>query len=165
MKQNILMGNYSEDVDVHFWLPEMNGVNVTILCDRLIQKYGDGVILLVTDRGDMNCLSMLNIVEQSSGFKLSGQAGDEKFDIVKLETDESCVKDWLTIPDDPWCGFSWGNKHLDKPVPSHMVPTSKFDSRYILNFSVSGEFNLGICYVPKRTGEQICLFEKSFSCK
>ena len=57
------MGSYSDDVDVHLWLPEMNGVNVTMLCDRLVDKGNetDGFIFLITDKSDINCLSVLII--------------------------------------------------------------------------------------------------------
>ena len=37
--------------------------------------------------------------------------------------------------------------------------------KYILNFSVSGEFNLEVFYVPEGDGKPVWLLGKSFCCK
>lgn len=72
------MGSFSDDVDVKLWLPEMGGYNVTIFCDRLMERYREeGFVFLMTGKGDINCLSILNIEEQSSGFKLFKQVEDD----------------------------------------------------------------------------------------
>lgn len=56
-KGHLLSYSHCEDVDVKLWLPEMNGVNVTILCDKFVERnsYGDGFFVLVTDLGCINC--------------------------------------------------------------------------------------------------------------
>lgn len=161
------MGSYSDDVDVRLWLPEMNGINVTMFCDRLISKYDepDGYVFLITDKGDLNCLSVLNIEDQSSGFKLYKLDSAEDMDILVMEVDPGNIKRELSIPDDRWSGFSWWNKQPDCPIPSHGVSTERYNSKFILNFSVSGEFNLEIYYVPKGDDGPVWLFGKSFCCK
>lgn len=161
------MGAYSDDVDVSLWLPEMNGTNVTIFFDRLVKKHSgqDGFVFLITDKGDINCLSVLNIEDQSSGFKFYKQECDGEKELLILETNPNHITKELKIPDDCWNGFVWGNKQPDKPIPSHGVPTSKYKSKYILDFSVSGEFHLEIYYVPKYDGQPIWVLGKSFCCK
>ena len=158
------MGAYSDDVDVSLWLPEMNGTNVTMFFDQLVMKH-DGFVILITDKGDINCLSVLNIEDQSSGFKFYKQECTGEKELLILESNPKYIKKELKIPDDCWNGFVWGNKHPNQPIPSHSVPTSKYRSKYILNFSVSGEFNLEIYYVPKGNGQPIWVFGKSFCCK
>lgn len=161
------MGSYSDDVDVHLWLPEMNSVNVTMLCDRLVEKGNetDGFIFLITDKGDINCLSVFNIEDQSSGFEIYRQESNENKDILIMKVSPNKIKKELRIPDDCWSGFVWGNHQSDRPIPSHGVSTSKFNCKYILNFSVCGEFNLEIYYVPEGEGATVRLLKKSFCCK
>lgn len=81
------MGSYSNDIDVRLWLPEMNGINVTMFYDRLFEKYDepDGFIFLITDKGDINCLSILNIEDQSSGFEIYKQESREDKDILIMK--------------------------------------------------------------------------------
>ena len=38
MHEHLNMGSYSDYVDVKLWLREMNGINVTIFLDRLLEK-------------------------------------------------------------------------------------------------------------------------------
>jgi len=145
------IGSYSDDVDVHLWLPEMNSVNVTMFCDRLVGKSNEtgGFIFLKTDKGDINCLSVLNIEDQSSGFEIYEQESNENKDILIMKVSPNKTKKELRIPDDCWSGFVWGNHQSDRPIPSHCVSTSKCNCKYILNFSVSGDFNLEIYYAPE----------------
>jgi len=161
------MGTYSDDVDVSLWLPEMNSVNVTMFCDRLIEKSNEpgGFIFLITDKGDINCLSILNIEDQSSGFEIYKQEYNENKDILIMKVTPSKIKKELRIPNDCWSGFIWGNQQSDHSILSHGVPTSKYNCKYILNFSVSGEFNLEVYYVPVGEGKPVWLFGKSFCCK
>ncbi len=161
------MGSYSEDVDVRLWLPEMNGVNVTMFCDRLFEKCNafDGFIFLITAKDDINCLSVLNIEDQSSGFEIYKQESIENKSILIMRANPSKIKNELNIPDDYWNGFIWGNHQPDRPIPSHRVPTTQYNSKYILNFSVSGEFNLDVCYLPNDGENAIWLLGKSFCCK
>lgn len=161
------MGSYSDDVDVYLWLPEMNSINVTMFCDRLVGKSNEtgGFIFLITDKGDINCLSVLNIEDQSSGFEIYEQESNENKDILIMKVSPNKTKKELRIPDDCWSGFVWGNHQSDRPIPSHGVPTSKFNCKYILNFSVCGEFNLEVYYVPEGEGKPVWLLKKSFCCK
>lgn len=157
----------SDLVEVKLWLPEMNGANVTIFCDRLVKdNNGDGsLIALVTDFGCINCLSVLNIEQQSSGFKKGNQIDVDDKSILFMEVSSDCIKSELTIPDDYATGFVWGKKLNNLNVQTHAVPTLKYDSQYILNFSVSGEFNLDICYISGKGTEPIWIFSKNFCCK
>ena len=161
------MGSYSDYVDVRLWLPEMNGINVTMFCDRLLEKYDepDGFIFLITDKGDINCLSILNIEDQSSGFEIYKQESSEGKDLLIMKVNPSKIKKELRIPDDCWSGFAWGNHQLDRPIPSHGVPISMYNCRYILNFSVCGEFNLEIYFVSEAEEKPVWLLGKSFCCK
>lgn len=49
--------------------------------------------------------------------------------------------------------------------PWHGVSTEQYNSKYILNFSVCGEFKLEIYYLPNGDDEPKWLFRKSFCCK
>lgn len=166
------MGAYCEDVDVELWLPEFNAYNTTLFCDRLLKKHGErGFFLMRTDNHDLDCVSLLNLEHQSSGFKLcdvlKGE-GDDKKGVIILEVSPSHVKDELTIPDEKyiWYGFRW---NFPKPVSvldhSHPVPTSQFGHSYILNFTVSGEFDLEIYYMPDSKAKPIWLFRKCYCVK
>ncbi len=156
----------SEDVDVSLWLPEMNGANVTIFCDRLLERYDfEGFIFLITAKDDIDCLSVLNIGDQSSGFEIYKQESIEDKSMLIMRVNPSKIKKELKIPDDCRSGFTWGKHQPDRPIPSHSVPTSRYNSRYILNFSVSGEFDLGIYYLPYYGNDAICLLNKCFCCK
>lgn len=161
------MGSYSEDVDIRLWLHEMNSVNVTMFCDRLFEKYNafDGFIFLITANDDINCLSVLNIEDQSSGFEICEKVSIENNNMLIMRANPSKIKNELNIPDDYRKGFEWGNHQPDLPIPSHSVPTSQYNSRYILNFSVSGEFDLDVRYLPNDSENAIWLFGKSFCCK
>lgn len=158
---------HCEDVDVKFWLPEMNGVNVTILCDKFIKRnsYGDGLFVLVTDLGCINCVSTLNIEQQSSGFKIYRQSDYNDKTLLFLSVSPDNIKSNLLIPDDYGNGFVGGNKLNKKPIPSHLVSTERYNCKYILNFSVCGEFNLDIGFMPLKVVAPIYIFSKSFSCK
>ena len=160
-------GSYSEDVDIRLWLPEMNSVNVTMFCDRLFEKYNafDGFIFLITANDDINCLSVLNIEDQSSGFEICEKVSIENNNMLIMRANPSKIKNELNIPDDYRKGFEWGNHQPDLPIPSHSVPTSQYNSRYILNFSVCGEFDLDVCYLPNDSENAIWLFGKYFCCK
>lgn len=160
------MGSYSNDIDVRLWLPEMNGINVTMFYDRLFEKYDepDGFIFLITDKGDINCLSILNIEDQSSGFEIYKQESREDKDILIMKVNPSKIKKELKIPDDCWSGFVWGNNQPDRIIHSHDVPISMYNRSYILNFSISGEFNLDIYYATKGEGKSVWLLGKSFCC-
>ena len=156
-----------EDVDVRFWLPEMNSVNVTMFCDRMLEKCNafDGFICLVTGKNDIDCLSVLTIEDQSSGFEIYKQETVENKSMLIMRANPSKIKNELNIPDNPWRGFRWDNKHPDQPIPSHQVPTAQYNSKYILNFSVSGEFDLEVYYLPYDGEYAILLWEKYFCCK
>jgi len=161
------MGSYSDDVDVRLWLREMNGINVTIFLDRLLEKNDvvEGFIFLVTDKGELNCLSLLNIEDQSSGFKIYKKFSDDDKDILVMEVSPNDIKRMLHIPDDRWSGFSWRNKQPVLPIPWHGVSTEQYDSKYILNFSVCGEFKLEIYYLHNDADTPQLVFRKSFCCK
>ncbi len=115
MHEHLNMGSYSDYVDVKLWLREMNGINVTIFLDRLLEKNEvlDGFIFLVTDKGDLNCLSLLNIEDQSSGLKLYKQYSDDENDndILVMKVSPNDVKRELRIPDDCCSGFTWGTSN------------------------------------------------------
>lgn len=156
-----------ENVDVKQWLPEMNGVNVTILCDRLIGRFKkeSGLFALITDLGCIDCLSVLNIEQQSSGFRIYKQMDYHDKTILFMEVSPDHVKSDLLIPNDYGDGFVWGNKLNGLPIPSHAIPTDQYNNKYILNFSVCGEFCLDICFVPFKAVEPVLVLSKSFSCK
>lgn len=166
-REDVFNGYISDDVDAKLWLPEMNSVNVTILCDKFFRKQHIryGLIALVTDKGDINCLSVLNIEQQSSGFKRIKQleSGNKAILVMGIKPDK--IKSELLIPNNYVNGFVWGNEQKGRLIASHRVPTSKYNCNYILNFSVSGEFNLDICYIPLNHAEPILMFSKAICCK
>lgn len=166
------MGSYCEDVDVELWMREFNGINTTLFCDRLLKKHGEkGYFLMRTNTEDLNCVSLLSLEQQSSGFKLCEVLGGEKYNdpgTIVLEAGPEYVKDELTIlnKENKWEAFGWHNQNpvleLDH---THQVPTSQFGHSYILNFSVSGEFHLEIYYMPDPDAQPIWVYRKGYCCK
>ena len=167
-------GNYHEDIDVKLWLPEMNAVNTTILCDRLIGKYGHGLFFIITE---LDCISTLNIEYQSSGFQIVDTIKNEPPEMLVLKTTPNKIKKYLFIPKRWTSGFPWdpiNQKYgFRKPSPGPFwediryknVPTASLQNYYILNFSVSGEFGLEIIFVPEKGEEPFLIFQKSYCCK
>lgn len=170
------MGAYSEDVDVKLWLPEFNYVNVTVFCDRLLMKNGKLREGLLAITGEVfRYISIQNLEQQSSGFKIIDKIKKENGqEILLLKVSPEDVKNELIIPDKEyiWDGFVWGDEfcHLgdkgdNKEKTTHLVPTSNYEHQFILNFSVSGEFNIDMYFVPRENQKPIWLFSKSFCCK
>lgn len=158
-------GTHLADVDVELWLPEMNSVNVTLLCDRLIDAEPDGLMLLVTRKDDIDCLSVLSIEGQSSGFMLCKRLCYENKGVLLMKSCATQVKQNLEIPDCWRSGFVWGNPHPYGLVSKRSVPTEKYKNKYILNFSVSGEFDLDIYYCSKTEGQPKRILSENFCCK
>lgn len=170
------MDSYSDDIDVKMWLPEMNNVNTTILCDRLIEKYGDGLVLIHTEK---ECISKMNIEYQSSGFKLLDTITDEGSQILVLKSGPQFVKKYLSIPKDWMTGFTWYPqvqkfgpvKPVEIPFSQGVVfnfdkiETAQYGHKYILNFSCAGEFDLEIYFKSMYEENPITIFEKSICCK
>lgn len=169
---HINMGAYCEDVDVKLWLPEFNGINTTLFCDRLLKKYEEkGYFLLKTKTRDLNCVSLMSLEQQSSGIKLCDVLRGEKWNdpgTIILEVGPKYVKEELTImnEDKKWEAFGWDNQNSTSILGhTHQVPTSQFGHSYILNFSVCGEFNLEIYYVSDLDAQAIWVFRKGYCCK
>ena len=183
----LLNGNYCDEIDVKLWMPDFNCVNITIFFDRLIAKYGDGLVLIDTAPC---CISMLNLEYQSSGFRILDTIGDRMKGIVVLETSPDLVKDCLFIPNDWTEGFGWDAEEKEPPrddpyeflerAPNinyrqiFKIHTSYKNEKYILNFSVSGEFNLDMYFLPSkakglfscfRKAEPMWIFSKGYCCK
>ena len=166
------MGQYADDIDVKMWLPEMNSVNTTIFCDRLIEKYNDGIIAI---RTELSCISTLNIEYQSSGFSVMKE--DHENGIMLLKVDPSKIKKHLFIPKKWMSGFIWSENYMQHGIiykPKNMlfctelhynkVPIQPYAHKYILDFSVSGEFSLEIYFMNKKN-EPFMIFSKSYCCK
>lgn len=166
------MGAYCDDVDVKLWMSEFNGINTTLFCDRLLKKHGQkGYFLLRTNTQDLNCVSLLTLEQQSSGFKLCEVLKGENWNdqgTVILKVGSAYVKDELTImnKDNKWEAFGC---HSQNPASilghTHQVPTSQFGHSYILNFSVGGEFDLEIYYMPDPDAQAIWVLGKEYCCK
>lgn len=166
------MGAYCDEVDVKLWLHEFNSINTTLFCDRLLKKHGEkGFFLMITNTQDLHCVSSLTLEQQSSGFKLCDVLKGEKWSdpgTIILKVDPEYVKDELTImnADKMWEAFDWHNqKSTITDGSTHQVPTSQFGHSYILNFSVIGEFNLDIYYMPSPDAQAIWVFGKGYCCK
>ena len=171
---NLLCGSYCEDVDVKLWLPEMNAVNTTILCDRLIAKYGFGCMFLHTE---LSCISQLNIEYQSSGFHLIDTIKETNMEMLVLKADPTYIRSNLFIPNEWETGFTWSPivqkygfvrpKYIPFENDRHYqkVPTSQYGHKFILNFSVSGEFGLEIYFLSENEEEPMLIFSKSYCCK
>lgn len=171
------MGSYADDVDVKMGLPEMNYYNVTVLCDKLLMKNGkarEGVIAITGEV--FKNISILNLEQQSSGFRILKKMKEKDMpEVLLLKVSPEDIKEELIIPDKEyvWDGFAWGENYRNPDTlnPSdivkgtHQVPTAKYGHRFILNFSVSGEFNLDMYFIPKDGGKTKWIFSKSFCCK
>ena len=168
------MGSYSEILDVHLWLPEMNRMNVTILCDRLVlmeKGIREGVFAIT---GEVyKYISVSNLEQQSSGFKIVEKANLEKRpNVLLLKVGPEYVKRELVIPNREYVedGFEWRKDSFSTIAPpieetTHNVPTSKYRHHFILNFTVLGEFNLDIFFIEKDGKIPVKIFRKSFCCK
>lgn len=146
----------------------MNGRNVTIFCDRLLNDstLPEGYFLLVTHKDDIDCLSVLNIEEQSSGFKLLHKWSYGERGILVMEAARCYITEILKIPHHFMDGFVWGNERTNHFIPTYDVHRWRFQNDFILNFSVCGEeFGLEIYYLPIKEGKPECLFRKHFCCK
>ncbi len=173
------MGSYADDVDVLMGLPEMNCYNVTVLCDRLLMNKGkirEGVLAITGEV--FRYISILNLEQQSSGFRILKKVEEEgRPEVLLLKVSPEDVKEKLIIPNKEyvWGGFTWGENyrkpdilgpfHFNIIKTTHQVPTAKYGHRFILNFSVSGEFGLDMFFIPKDGGETKWIFSKSFCCK
>ena len=171
------MGSYADDVEVKMGLPEMNCYNVTILCDKLLMKNGktrEGILAITGEV--FNYISILNLEQQSSGFRILKKVQEKDMpEVLLLKVSPEDVKEELIIPNKEyvWGGFTWGESYRkpDTLNPSdivkttHQVPTAKYGHRFILNFSVSGEFGLDMYFIPNDGGEPTWIFSKSFCCK
>lgn len=171
------MGSYSDDVEVKMGLPEMNCYNVTVLCDKLLMKNGktrEGVLAITGEVFDY--ISILNLEQQSSGFRILKKIKEkDMLEVLLLKVSPEDVKEELIIPNKEyvWDGFTWGvntpKHHPFNPFitikTTHEVPTAKYGHRFILNFSVSGEFNLDMYFIPTDGSETKWIFSKSFCCK
>lgn len=148
-------------VDVKLWDRRISSYNVTFFCDRLIEKYGQGTIVLDTET---NCISWRNIEYQSSGFELKKV---EQAKII-LQTNPQNIREQLYIPNDYSDGFLREMSN-DAIARCQAIPTKQFGHSYILSFAVGGEFDLTAYFVPQPTflfpRRPILIFEKSFSCK
>lgn len=166
------MGTYCDDVDVKLWMPEFNGINTTLFCDRLLKQHGErGYFLMRTNTQDLNCVSLLTLEQQSSGFKLCDVLRGEKWKdpgTIILEVGPEYVKDELTIMNKESKREAF-DSHDRNPVlrlgHTHQVLTSQFGHSYILNFSVVGEFVLEIYYMPDQDAQAIWVFRKGYCCK
>lgn len=173
------------EVNVKLWLEEMNSVNVTLFCDKLFNgiKNPKGYFFLRTDVNDMCCLGLWNIEEQSSGFRMVDVYREGKYGYIVMQVCPEDVKNKLIIPDKndkkglpaSWLGFvhdsdlvNWFQQRdkLSKPsIPSHSLSTKKYGNKYILNFTVAGEFDLGIFYIERNGDEPKLIFSRGFCCK
>lgn len=168
-----------DDVDVSFYLRDMNAPNVTIFCDRLLNDstLPEGYFLLMID--DIDCLAVLNIEEQSSGFKIlhKWKYGERQW-ILVMEAARCYITETLKIPHNYFDGFVWHNErfrqesvYLQNPLyPNRFIPTydvrrSRFQNEFILNFTIFDEFYLEVYYFPIKEGKPACLFRKCFCYK
>ena len=181
--------NITKDfISFNLWDNRISSYNVTFFCDDLIEKYGQGTIMIETETG---AISWRNIDYQSSGFELiridhqyrhEGYAETAKF---FLRTDPQKIRKHLYIPHDFCEGFCWEmdmddirrlhypNYQLSQDLMKDYkaVPTEQFGQSYILSFSVCGEFELSAYFIPKPSffglfnKRPILIFERSFCCK
>lgn len=171
------------EVYVELWLKEMNSVNVTFFCDKLFNDKNNpqGYFFLRTDGDDMGSIALWNIEEQSSGFRLVDVYRDGKYGYIVMQVCPEEVKKKLFIPDKDKYGFptmlgfiqesdlvNWFQQRdkLTKPkIPTHSLSTKKYGNKYILNFTVSGEFDLDIYYIERKGIEPKLIFSRGFCCK
>lgn len=180
--------NITKDfISFNLWDNRISSYNVTFFCDDLIEKYGQGTIMIETET---KAISWRNIDYQSSGFELiridhqyspEGYAETAKF---FLRTDPQKIRKHLYIPRELGQGFCWEmdmddvrqlhypNYQLSQDLMKDYkaVPTEQFGQSYILSFSVCGEFGLSASFIPKPSflglsKRPILIFERSFCCK
>lgn len=184
---NLMPKELAKDYEVYveLWLEEMNSVNVTLFCDKLFNGMNNpqGYFFLRTDFDDMCCLALWNIEEQSSGFRMVDVYKDGKYGYIVMQVCPKDVKKKLIIPNKgnkdglsaSWLGFvhesdlvNWFQQRdkLSKPeIPTHLLSTKKYGNKYILNFSVVGEFDLDIFYIEGKGYEPKLVFSRGFCCK
>lgn len=186
-------GTYDDRLDVHLWLPEMNSMNVTIKFDKFFEGQEDpnDYLFMRTGRGDMKCLSLINLEKQSSGFTLLDVYESPEGDFALLQPNSGEVKDDVIIPDmkdydtsnvcdgfvwsGRWSALPWYNDAIkwfryknytdDAFIKSHPVSIKKYDSKYLLNFTVEDEFELAIYAMGVGCKGPRLVFSKGFCCK
>lgn len=160
---------WSDKVDPKLWLSDMNSVNVTLLMDRLIT--GKGYIVMKTGAGDANCISLLNINWQSDGFRLAEVIETREAAAIVLRASNDFLKGYMRVPGRGEHryeyyeeGFVWGPEN--NPEHYIKISTPYYGHHFILNFSVCGEFDLSIYFLPDgQDDELIWVYGKSFCCK
>lgn len=157
-----------DEVRLDFWLPCIGYSAVTMIFDGLMEHLGHSDIfvgIVVDDTCPAsNYINTGTIEEMSSGFKLLTQINDPKSNIILLRGSEKALKPVVTVRNDLFDGFFWNENAPNKPG-QRQVPTSSFGGKYVLNFTVSGEFNASVYVYDPRTNKKFIAFSKSFSCK
>ncbi len=152
------------------WLPELGGICVTIILDKVLEQAGttSGSIICCTgEAGPVDRYVALGTLEmQSSGINYAGSFQHQGMDVMILCVDAGQAKKEIVVPDDAMDGFSWrisGNKGQEIPV--HHLPAESFGGAVSLSFAVCGEFNLYMYFVKEGENTLPGLFSKGFCCK
>ncbi len=139
------------DVDVELWLPEMNGVNVTLFCDYLINEpvNVNGSFVIWLKKEEMRKVAFKSLEMQSSGFKIVRKIDIGLYVGVVVQASKDMVKKELSIPYMYEDGFGWGKQIQDDESTSvNKIAVSDYHHNYILNFSVDENANLKIFFFP-----------------
>ena len=155
-------------IDARFWMKEFGGCNVTLLLDDFFEKTSkSGIIYCLTGeaRSAAHYISVLTLDGLSSGVRVADRFDYEGEGILALEVHPLLVKHLLLVPEDPFAGFTWKPYKADYIIKSRAMETLELNNRFILNFAVSGEFNLSLWYVPEGNSNPIYMFSKGFYCK
>lgn len=157
-------------VGVELWRRDLGGNCVTLVLDELLESVGKyaGFVYLAfwgETRGD-SYASLGTIESMSSGLEYKGSFHSGNNDVMVLEIKPDRCKKRVSVPDDYMIGFAWGCQE-DGSVGCgwREIPTSEFGGRFVLNFAVSGEFNMSILYGADSCSRPHTIFSKAFCCK
>lgn len=157
-------------IRVDMWRRELGGRCVTLVLDEFLKDAGKeaGFLYLVfwgEECGD-SYASLGTLEAMSSGVEYKGSFNCQDNDVIVLAVNPDKCKKEISVPDDYMLGFSWGHRE-GEPVNCKWqgISTRDFGGRFVLNFAVSGEFNMSILYAEAADTVPHTIFSKSFCCK
>ena len=159
-----------DGVIVKPWLPELGGICMTIILDKVLEQAGTASGSIIFCTGE-NCpvdlyLAIGSLEMQSSGIEYAGSFQHQGMDVMVLNVDAGHVKKAIAIPDDPWIAFPWRASNDDgQCIPVHYLPTETLGGTVTLSFAVCGEFNLYMYFVKGGETTLQYLISKGFCCK
>ena len=159
-----------DGIIVRPWLPELGGICVTIILDKVLEQTGttSGSIICCTGEACPvdHHVALGTLEMQSSGINYAGSFQHQGMDVMVLRVDAGQAKKEIVVPNDAWDGFSCRvSENKGQEIPVHHLPAESLGGAVTLSFAVCGEFNLYMYFVKDGETTLQGLFSKGFCCK